>query len=176
MRAPNYIKICTIALLLITTGCASTGKTKLNTKPEPSPREVEKKLPSWFSAPKDWARLDMIEAWLDSPAAKRSDWRNYGRIELAKGWLEMASDGARTSSYRQARARALLKLTQEDPGATPLQKRQALRMMDGAPTARQTGLPKGVFKRSYWKAAPAKLQSLSPVGGPWVRWGGVRRC
>jgi hypothetical protein len=42
-------------------------------------------------------------------------------------------------------------------------------MMNGAPTARQTGLPEGTHKRSYWDAAPAKLQSLSPVGGPWEK-------
>ena len=158
MRAPNYIKICTIALLLVTVSCHSTGKNKLNTPPGPSSggpsREIQKKLPSWFRAPEGWDRLDKIEAWLESPAADRSDWRNYGRIELAEGWIEMVSDGARTSAYRQARARALLLLVQEDPEASPAHKKRALRMMDGAPSARQTGLPKGVIKRSAWRASP----------------------
>ena len=173
MRAPNYIKICTIALLLVTTGCQNTGRNKLNTTPGPSPgsppREVLKKLPDWFRAPEGWDRLDKIETWLETPAAKQSDWRNYARIELAEGWIEMVSDGARTSAYRQARARALLELVQTDPEATAAHKKRALRMMDGAPSARQTGLPKGVLKRSFWGAATARRERLSPVGGPWEK-------
>lgn len=173
MRALNYIKICTIVLLLSTTGCQSSGGSKLSTSPTPglgsSPTTSQKMLPEWFRAPSGWARLDKIEAWLDSPAAARSDWRNYGRIELAEGWIEMTSDGAKTSAYRQARARTLLQLVQDDPQATDAHKRRALRLMDGAPPARQTGLPKGVVKRSAWGAAPAKLNKMSPVGGPWEK-------
>ena len=173
MRAHNYIKICTIALLLATTGCQSSGKNKLNTPPGPgsgsSSTTSQKMLPEWFRAPQGWARLDKIETWLDSPAAARSDWRNYGRIELAEGWLEMASDGAKTSAYRQARARTLLRLVQEDPQATDAHKKRALRLMDGAPSARHTGLPKGVLRRSAWGAASAKLEKMSPVGGPWEK-------
>ncbi|MDE0891295.1 MAG: hypothetical protein OSB14_03840, partial [Planctomycetota bacterium] len=128
MHAINSIKICTFVLLLTTAGCQNTGKSKLNTPPLPTPggsgRVIQKKLPDWFRAPAGWARLDKIETWLDSPAAQRSDWRNYGRIELAEGWLEMASDGARTSAYRQARARALLELVQADPEASSAHKKR----------------------------------------------------
>jgi hypothetical protein len=42
-------------------------------------------------------------------------------------------------------------------------------MMDGAPSGRQTGLPDGVIRRDTWGAAAAKLESLSPVGGPWEK-------
>jgi N-acetylmuramoyl-L-alanine amidase len=173
MRAINSIKICTFLLLLITSGCQNTGKSKLNTPPLPDTggpdRVIQKKLPDWFRAPTGWARLEKIESWLDSPAAQRSDWRNYGRIELAEGWLEMASDGARISAYRQARARALLELVQADPEASSAHKKRALRMRDGAPSVRQAGLPNGTLRRSYWGAAAAKLESLSPVGGPWEK-------
>ena len=96
MRAPNYIKICTIALLLVTTGCQNTGRNKLNTTPGPSPespaREVLKKLPDWFRAPEGWDRLDKIETWLETPAAKQSDWRNYARIELAEGCKRVSTE------------------------------------------------------------------------------------
>lgn len=162
-------KICSLALLLTLAACQSTRLPEdLSIHSGPSTRTTL--APAWVGMEaRGWKRLNAIEAWLDTSSSRDPKWRNYARIELAKGWLNQPTTSASASTYRAKRARAILRKVQADPQASAAHRRFANRLINAPTRTTPTSLPTKVRPRNTWAASPSKPSSMTPSGGTWNR-------
>jgi hypothetical protein len=171
MPASRHTQLCTFALLLlVSTACTSTRRHEdlaiLTTPGTHSSHSA----PDWIGMEaRGWQRLNAIEAWLETSAAHEPKWRNYARIQLAKGWLNQPSTDHRTHLYRTKRSEDILRLVINDPAASDSHRAGARRLLSRSLRLVHGPLPAKVRPRSAWNAKPSKDASMKLVGGPWER-------
>lgn len=162
--------------LLVLAACRSTS---LEPTPEPPPVGPSHP-PGWIDAPVTWAKLDAIEAWLDSPSSHRDDHlRIEAWLQLSEGRLEFSSqdlDGSNTPTetlrlriqaakegFERVLAEPLLAGAQR--ARAVLGRQRSLALISVPP--RRSGLP--LIRRSTWGALPAVPSRMNPLRGVWSR-------
>ena len=131
MPALRHTQLCTFALLiLVSTACKSTRRHEdLAILTTPGTHNSHS-APDWIGMEaRGWKRLNAIEAWLETSAARDPKWRNYARIQLAKGWLNQPSTDPRTLLYRTKRSEDILRLVINDPAASDSHRAGARRLL-----------------------------------------------
>lgn len=167
-----------LALLLFGGACATPGSSSTS----PNSRPVEPLPASWASEPLSWAKLQRIEGWLESGAARHAPESVPGaELELAQGRVEMTRrDGATTSEgvvqHRLDLAEAGFRRVLADEHARPWQRSQAERgledvdrLRDEAPASADLVTLGPILPRTAWGAAPPDPSHLDANTYRWNR-------
>ena len=159
--------------LVLFCACASPAPEPVASAPEPTV--------SWRSMPLSWAKLDTLEDYLDSQAARADPAsRLEAELELSEGRLtfarrERAHTSPQRTALRLARAEAGFEVVLADRFATSAQRRRARRGLDDVEAERGatgTSVPLpggGIVTRLAWGALPADPGRLTPHRGTWSR-------
>ncbi len=174
-RVNRWASCLALALLAMGVGCRQPPrKTEVY---EPPPVEVT--TPAWVSQPLSWAKLEALEHWLAYDAQRHEPFLviegqlvlSEGRLHFSQRDRDRSSAPADTLRLRIEGSRDGFRKVNDDPRASPGQKRRAeiglraTQALLGAPTgAKLTTIP-----RDQWGAREAKAGSMTPHKGGWSK-------